>query len=172
LAETGFRKGNDLSEIAAPTFWQADPATLLGERCLVIAAGLPANPALSLEVCWSVRASGDWLAAVVSPAFIRIFLLPGGGQLWGDIPLGQQRYLALGNMDWRFLAAHDPVLGNYQYVDLVESVAGVGGMSAARHLARDARVALGLVIPGAPVSEEAPVPVSRRGFLRVLTGRR
>lgn len=161
-----------MSETTAPGSWQSDPSALLAQRCVALADGLPLNPALSAEVCWCVRQRGDWLAAVIAPGFVRIVLLPGGGDLWGGIPLGQQRYLALGNMDWRFVAAHDPVLGDYQYIDLAESVAGVAGMSAARHLASDARIALGLTPAAAPPGNEVPRPVSRRGFLRALSGRR
>ena len=78
----------------------------------------------------------------------------------------------LGGVDWRFFAAHDPVLGDYQYVDLVDSMAAVSDNAAARHLAADARVALGLIIPVPAASEEPPRQVSRRGFLRAFTGRR
>jgi hypothetical protein len=75
-------------------------------------------------------------------------------------------------VDWRFIAAHDPVLGDYQYVDLVDSMAAVSDNAAARHLAADARGALGLPLPVAAESEEPPRQVSRRGFLRAFTGRR
>jgi len=161
-----------LSQTEIPTSWQSDPTSVLALRCAFTADTLPANPALSAEVCWCLRERGDWLAAVIAPGFVRIFLLPGGGELWGDIPLGQQRYLALGNMDWRFVAAHDPALGDYQYVDLVQSISAVPGMAAARLLAGDARVALGLVSQTAKVDAEPPKPVTRRGFLRALSGRR
>lgn len=161
-----------MSDKAAPNPWQLDPANVLAERCAALSAGLPVNPALSAEVCWSLRERGDWLAAVVAPGFVRIFLLPGGGELWGDIPLGQQRYLALGSMDWRFVAAHDPALGDFQYVDLVQPINEVLGMAAARLLAGDARLALGLGAHIPPVNDEPPKPVSRRGFFRALSGRR
>lgn len=154
----------------APAVWQTDPVMILAQRCAALADGLPANPALSADLCWCVQARGDWLAALIAPGFVRVFLLPGGGELWGDIPLGQQRYLALGSMDWRFKAANDVVLGDYQYVDLVSDISAVSGMAAARHLADDARLALGLAVEAR--SEEAPKPVTRRGFLRAFTGRR
>lgn len=155
----------------APTSWQLDPASTLARRCLAMSDGLPVNPALTAEVCWCVQERGDWLAGGIGPGFVRIFLLPGGGELWGDIPLGQQRYLALGSMDWRFAAAHDPELGDYQYVDLVQPISQVLGMAAARLLVGDARLALGLGAPVAVVGEEPRQPVSRRGFLRALSGR-
>jgi [NiFe] hydrogenase assembly HybE family chaperone len=158
--------------MTAPATWQTDPTSALAQRCAAMAEDLPGNPALSAEVCWCARERGDWLAAVIAPSFVRIFLLPGGGELWGDIPLGQQRYLALGSMDWRFAAAHDPVLGDYQFVDLVLPVSKVLGMAAARLLAGDARLALGLLAAMPKTSEEPSKPVSRRGFLRAFTGRR
>ena len=161
-----------MSEITAPVTWQTDPAPLLAQRCVALGEGLAANPALSAEVCWCVRERGDWLVAVIAPGFVRIFLLPGGGELWGHIPVGQLRYLALGRMDWRFFAGHDPVLGGYQFVDLVQPVSAVLGMAAARLLASDALLALGLVAHLPAPSEEPSKPVSRRGFLRAFTGRR
>lgn len=156
----------------APTSWPLDPAGVLAQRCAAMAEGLPVNPALTAEVCWCIQERGDWLAGVIAPGFVRIFLLPGGGELWGHIPLGQQRYLALGRMDWRFAMAHDPVLGDYQYVDLVQPISAALGMAAARLLASDARLALDLGAPPAAASDEPPKPVSRRGFLRALSGRR
>lgn len=156
----------------APTSWQLDPASALMQRSAAMSEGLPVNPALTGEVCWCVKERGDWLAGVIAPGFVRIFLLPGGGELWGDIPLGQQRYLALGNMDWRFVAAHDPELGDYQCVELVQPISQVLGMAAARLLVGDARLALGLGAHVAVVGDEPRQPVSRRGFLRALSGRR
>lgn len=161
-----------MSDKAAPTSWQLDPASVLAQRCAAMSEGLPVNVALTAEVCWCLRARGDWLAGVIAPGFVRIVLLPGGGELWGDIPLGQQRYLALGRMDWRFVAAHDPGVGDYQCVDLVQPISEVPGMAAARLLAGDARLALGLGAPVASASDEPRKPVSRRGFLRALSGRR
>ncbi|MBL8429536.1 MAG: [NiFe]-hydrogenase assembly chaperone HybE [Dechloromonas sp.] len=161
-----------MSETLASGAWQTDPTGMLAQRCSVMAGEQPPNPELTTEVLWCVKARGDWLAGVISPAFVRVFLLPGGGELWGDIPLGQQRYLALGNMDWRFAAAQDVVLGDYQYVDLVEPASRVLGMSAARLLVGDARVALGLGAHAATLGDEPRQPVSRRGFLRALSGRR
>ena len=162
-----------MSEMTAPAAWQTDPATVLAQRCAAMADGLPANPALSVEVCWCVRERGDWLAAAIAPGFVRVFLLPGGGDLWGGIPLGQQRYLALGSMDWRFVAGHDPMLGDFQFVDLVQPVSSVLSMAAARLLVSDACLTMGFQ-PPAPSAPEAPEkpPVSRRGFLRAFTGRR
>ena len=161
-----------MSEKAGPISWQLDPASALAQRCAALAEGFPVSPALTAEVCWCVRARGDWLAGVIAPGFVRIFLLPGGGELWGDIPLGQQRYVALGSMDWRFAAAHDPVLGDYQFVDLVRPISQVLGTAAARLLVGDACLALGLGAPVTTASEEPRKPVSRRGFLRALSGRR
>ena len=81
-----------MSDISAPTVWLSDPASVLAQRCAALATGLSPNPALSGEVCWCDRARGDWLASAIAPGFVRVFLLPGGGEssweLVGRVRLG------------------------------------------------------------------------------------
>ncbi len=116
---------------------------------------------------------GDWLVAVANPDRARMILLPAGGSLWGDIPVGQKRYITLADQSWVFLAAEDEVLGAYQSCQLAEAADGVSSLALAREVCLDALKLLGIAPP--PSSSAAAEPaaaVSRRGFLRALTGRR
>ncbi len=89
--------------------------------CLKVEDCSGVNPALPREVTACLRHRGDWLAVMVAPEFVRLLLLPGGGELWGDIPLGQTRFLTLGAMDWRLQAATAERLGDFQFCNLVDS---------------------------------------------------
>ena len=104
-----------------------------------------------------------------------MLLLPGGGDLWGKIPVRQLRYLDLGGIASCFEAACDPVLGDYQFSVLVGSGDELPDMAAARLVASDALRTLGVAVSGlepqaVPV-ESAPKLASRRAFLSVF-GRR
>lgn len=140
------------------------------------------NPALAVAAVGFTRLQGDWLGVVITPWFLNLFLLNGGGSLWGDIPAGQRRYLNLPCGTLQFIADDDPELGPYQYCPLIAPVTGLPDMAAAQQAAIDA-LAAALAVPAATIApptpaaaqaaaEEAPKGVSRRGFLRTLTGRR
>ncbi len=133
------------------------------------------NPALRVEAIGFVRYAGDWLGVVVTPWFLNLFLLNGGGSLWGDIPAGQRRYLELPCGALQFIADDDPVVGPYQYCPLIAPVSAIADMGVARQAALDA-LRSAFAIP-APAAETTPVPEgeaepARRGFLRRLAGRR
>ncbi len=131
----------------------------------------PERPAGSV-VHWGVL-QGDWLVAVAHPDRARLILLPAGGSLWGDIPVGQKRYVTLAEQAWFFVAADDAELGPYQSCQLAEAADGVSGRDVAEMVCLDALKLLGIA-PPAPLEAPPPpaAPVSRRGFLRALTGRR
>lgn len=142
---------------------------------LLIASLLQAEPERPVgEVVQWAALQGDWLVAVAAADRARLVLLPGGGSLWGDIPVGQKRYVTLAEQAWFFVAAEDEVLGAYQVCQLAEAADGVDSLAVARAVCLDALSLLGLVaVPAKAASaDEAPQPVSRRGFLRALTGRR
>lgn len=133
----------------------------------------PERPAGEV-VHWAVL-QGDWLVAVAAPDRARLVLLPAGGSLWGEIPLGQRRYVTLAEQAWFFIAAADEELGPYQVCQLAEAADGVSSVALAREVCLDALRLLGVAPPAPAVAApvlEAPKPVSRRGFLRALTGRR
>ncbi|MDR2838018.1 MAG: [NiFe]-hydrogenase assembly chaperone HybE, partial [Azonexus sp.] len=98
--------------------------------------GLPfVNPALQVEAPGFVRHAGDWLGVVVTPWFLNLFLLNGGGSLWGDIPAGQRRYIELPCGALQFIADDDPVIGLYQYCPLIAPVTAIASMNEARQAA-------------------------------------
>jgi len=134
------------------------------------------NPALAVEVIGFARQQGDWIGVVVTPWFINLFLFSGGGELWGDIPAGERRYVNLPCGTLQFIADDDPDLGPYQYCPLIAPVSSVADMATARQAALDAMAAV-MTPPAPPVVDAAPAEpakrdVSRRGFLRALSGRR
>lgn len=135
------------------------------------------NAALSVEAIGFQRLDGDWLGVVVTPWFLNLVLVSGGGQLWGDIPAGERRYLSLPCGTMQFIADDDPDIGPYQYCPLIAPVGNLPDMATARHVAADAiRTVFSLPAPAPETAQqegsaEAP-EVSRRGFFRRLAGKR
>ena len=142
----------------------------------------PVNAALSCRALGFARYRGDWLGVVITPWFVDLYLLPGGGELWGDIPSGQRRYVELPSGTVPFTAADHPQIGPYQYSPLISPVSVLPDMAAAMKLAND--VLSGIFGDLAPALPESPAPrgvsdqesnqglTSRRGFLRRLAGKR
>lgn len=136
------------------------------------------NPALGVAAVGFRQHEGDWLGVMLTPWFLNLFLISGGGKLWGDIPAGERRYLELPCGTLQFIADDDPDIGPYQYCPLIAPVTGLADMEAALAAARDA---LGTVFtPPRVSSPEPPVaaatakpsaPPSRRDFLRRLAGK-
>jgi hypothetical protein len=52
--------------------------------------------------------SGDWVGAVITPWFINLFVLPGGGNLWSDRRPGQRCHILFPIGPLEFIADHDP----------------------------------------------------------------
>jgi len=134
------------------------------------------NAALGVEAIGFARYEGDWLGVVITPWFLNLLLVSGGGQLWGDIPAGERRYLNLPCGTLQFIADDDPDIGPYQYCPLIAPVSDLTDMAQARLIAADALKTVFIqpappVEPEPPPAEEKPA-VSRRGFLRRLAGKR
>ncbi len=135
------------------------------------------NAKLAVEATGFQRCEGDWLGVVITPWFLNLVLISGGGQLWGDIPAGERRYLNLPCGTMQFIADDDPDIGPYQYCPLIAPVDSLPDMTTARFVAADA---IKTVFSAPQVAAEAaPEPtveqkkdVSRRGFLRRLAGKR
>ena len=143
----------------------------------------PVNPRLRCISVGFVRYRGDWLGVVITPWFMDLVLLPGGGILWGDIPAGQRRYIELPQGTVAFTAAEEPHLGAYQHAPLVSTVSALPDMAAAITLANQAMFEIhgdkaADNTPPADRSGEGadskgnPETPSRRGFLRRLAGKR
>lgn len=139
------------------------------------------NPALGVEAVGFRRHEGDWLGVMVTPWFLNLFLIYGGGALWGDIPAGERRYLNLPCGTLQFLADDDPDLGPYQYCPLIAPVSVLPDMATACQAALEALATVLAPPPEMPADpaakspgavDEKPKPVSRRGFLSTLVGRR
>lgn len=166
-----------MSDAASPALHAADPSARLEchfrqRWAAPDAADTPRNPALGVEVFGCVRHRGDWLAVVVTPGFLKLVLLAGGGDLWGDIPTGQRRYVELPWGTLPFVAEDEPDLGPFQSCQLVEPISAVADMAAARTAALDVLRAL-VPPPPPPAETTAPAPDnSRRGFFRRLAGKR
>ena len=159
-----------------------NPASLL-ERCFGERRDQPAvNPLLTCCAVGFFCYRGDWLGVLITPWFMDLFLLPGGGSLWGNIPAGQRRYVELPQGAVPFTAADDPKIGLYQYSPLVAPVSTLPDMTAAVKLAQEVmRGISGELSPPATAtgaSEERMVMAgnpeinSRRGFFRRLAGKR
>ena len=143
------------------------------------------NDKLAVEAIGFTRLSGDWVGVVVTPWFVNLFLIYGGGTLWGDIPAGERRYVNLPCGTLQFIADDDPDIGPYQYCPLIAPVDHLTDMASARKAALDAMQAVVTVPPkddaeeaaAAPAPVTASVeaekgPVSRRAFFRRLAGKR
>lgn len=135
------------------------------------------NAALAVEAVGFARYEGDWLGVVITPWFLNLLLVSGGGQLWGDIPAGERRYLNLPCGTLQFIADDDPDIGPYQYCPLIAPVTDLADMVTARRVAADA-IKTVFSAPAAPEPVALPEPqtenpdVSRRGFFRRLAGKR
>lgn len=138
------------------------------------------NPALSVKAVGFRQVQDDWLGVMITPWFLNLFLLSGGGRLWGDIPAGERRYVELPCGALQFIADDDPDLGPYQYCPLIAPVTSITDMASAFQAAKDALAAV-FVPPQPPAVEQAPeTPIaqakeaapSRRAFFRRLAGKR
>ncbi len=138
------------------------------------------NPALSVETVGFLRYQGDWLGVIVTPWFLNLFLLFGGGTLWRDLAAGQRQLAQLPCGALQFIADDDPDLGLYQYCPLIAAVGTLPDHASARQAAVDAmRAVLTPVVSPDPVNpavaaqsdaQQPPSADSRRGFFRRLGG--
>ncbi|MCF8167838.1 MAG: [NiFe]-hydrogenase assembly chaperone HybE [Rhodoferax sp.] len=139
------------------------------------------NPSIRVEAMDFVRQGGDWLGVVVTPWFLYLFLLNGGGALWKDLSAGQRQLVALPCGALQFIADDDPDLGLYQYCPLISALGSLADHATARQAALDAMHAV--LTPALPPSPMEPAPAlpsatqvaapaaSRRDFFRKIGGR-
>jgi [NiFe] hydrogenase assembly HybE family chaperone len=100
------------------------------------------NPALEVETVGFLRHEGDWLGVIITPWFLNLFLLCGGGMLWRDLAAGQRQLVQLPCGAMQFIADDDPDLGLYQYCPLIAAVGTLPNQSSARQTAVDAMQAV------------------------------
>jgi len=146
-------------------------------------AGLPfLNEALAVTALPFRRVAGDWVGVVLTPWFLHVYLVPGGGDLWQDLGQGLRRRVALPAGELEFIGEDDPELGPLQYCVLLAPVPQFSAQADALQAAREALETLLTAPPPAPVvadatppqaeSDEAGMPdARRRGFLRGFLGR-
>ncbi|MDS4013965.1 MAG: [NiFe]-hydrogenase assembly chaperone HybE [Candidatus Accumulibacter sp.] len=119
--------------------------------------------------------AGDWIGAVITPWFINVFLLPGGGSLWSDRRRGERCWLEFPIGPLEFIADHDPTaeVATFQYCPLFAPPSEFSSQTAARAAALAALAAMFEPLPGAPRSAAAPSTrkpgSSRRAFFRRIS---
>ena len=141
------------------------------------------NPALAVDVVGFRRFRGDWIGVVITPWFLNLFLLPGGGELWSDRPAGEHGKVVFPVGELEFIADNDAQaeIPAHQYCPLFAPVTQFATQEAAQGAALAALEALfsppPAVEPAPPVAATPPAkapsaeaPVSRRAFFRRLVG--
>ena len=138
------------------------------------------NPALAVDIAGFRRYRGDWIGAVVTPWFLRLFVLPGGGELWRAVAPGERLLLEFPAGQLEFVADATPgaEVPACLYCPLLESVSPIASQEAALELAMSAFTTLFSPPPAAAsaaaTTAERPDPppaTDRRGFFRRLAGR-
>jgi [NiFe] hydrogenase assembly HybE family chaperone len=144
------------------------------------------NSALSVAAIGFRRHQGDWVGAVVTPWFLNLFVLPGGGEIWTDLASGDRVKIPFPVGTLEFIADYDPGgdIPAYQYCPLFAPVSQFATHEAAVAAAKEALEALFTVVPEdiveapdvspqeAVAATEAETIPSRRAFFRGLAGRR
>ncbi|MBN9423738.1 MAG: hypothetical protein BGO63_12745 [Candidatus Accumulibacter sp. 66-26] len=96
------------------------------------------NPALAVEALGFRRWQGDWVGALITPWFLNLFILPGGGTLWSELPSGERCKVAFPVGTLEFIADHDAAadaereIPAYRYCPLFAPVGQFATQDAAR----------------------------------------
>lgn len=149
------------------------------------------NHALDVDIAGFRRYRGDWVGAVITPWFVNLYVLPGGGELWRDLGAGERAKLPFPVGELEFIADYDPTaeIPAALYCPLLAPVTALKSQAEAVQMALDALETLFSPAVAAPVEPAASVPPSpvtetslpattaessvppRRAFLRRLAGR-
>lgn len=142
------------------------------------------NPALRVEAVAFAPWDGHWLGVMVTPWSINLLLLPHDSSLWRTVRAGDKQRYAFPAGDYDFIAAIDPVVGEYQMCSLFSPALEFEDHAAARLVATLAREALfdvsnaeqpevnaatdddGPPGPLERIQQQAGAPMSKRDFLR------
>lgn len=133
------------------------------------------NTALSVEALGFCRWRGDWVGAVITPWFINLFVVPGGGELWSDLPAGDRCKLAFPLGELEFIADNDASaeVPAHQYCPLFAPPGQFESQESARAAALEALRVI-LTAPPAPETPPAKPPdqpdSSRRAFFKRIGG--
>ncbi len=105
--------------------------------------GLPiCNPALDVDAIGFAPWNGQWLGVVLTPWFMNLVLAPGDPDAWTSLPPGEKRSCRFPAGDYEFIAARDPVAGEYAMCSLFSPVLEFDDQASAVLVARLAREAL------------------------------
>ena len=95
---------------------------------------------------------GDWVGAMITPWFINLLILPGGGDLWSDRPSGQRCHIVFPVGPLEFIADDDASaeVPAFQYCPLFAPP----GQFASQAAARAAAIAALNAMFGTPAEEK------------------
>jgi len=119
--------------------------------------------------------AGDWIGAIITPWFINLFLLPGGGSLWSDRRPGERCSVEFPIGPLEFIADHAPgsEVQAFQYCPLFAPPSEFSSQAAARAAALAALAAMLEPLPDSPrratASSARKTGSSRRAFFRRIT---
>lgn len=149
------------------------------------------NRALEVDIAGFRRHRGDWVGAVITPWFVNLCVLPGGGELWQDLGAGERVKLPFPVGELEFIADYDPgaEIPAALHCPLLAPVTALQSQDVALRMAMDALETLFTpaaasveappsampaassdVLPPAPSPDPSVPP--RRAFLRRLAGQR
>jgi [NiFe] hydrogenase assembly HybE family chaperone len=155
--------------VAPATAWADNPAPqLLAMYRRIERAGVPGldrhNPNLAVDIAGFRRYRGDWIGAVVTPSFIRLFVLPGGGELWCDLAAGERLQVDFPAGELELIADCLPgaEVPAFLYCPLLASVADVATQEAALELAMAAIATL--FSPPVLLANESDAGASQEGL--------
>ncbi len=123
--------------------------------------GLPiCNPALDVEAIGFAPWNGHWLGVVLTPWFMNLVLAPLDPDAWTSLPPGEKRSCRFPAGDYDFIAARDPVAGEYRMCSLFSPVLEFDDQATAVLVAGLAREALfdaqNAEVPQMPVANLSP----------------
>lgn len=151
------------------------------------------NRALEVDIAGFRRYRGDWVGAVISPWFVNLYVLPGGGELWRDLGAGERVKLPFPVGELEFIADYEPTaeIPAALYCPLLAPVTALKSQEEALRMAMDALETLFTPAAVAPTPADALAPAtpeaapkaaapdeptassvpSRRAFFRRIAGK-
>jgi len=126
-------------------------------------AGLPfVNSALRVEMVGLRPWDGQRIGVLVTPWAMNLLLLPGEGS-WDAMPTGAERFVELPAGRFRFVSAHDDLIGEYHACSLFSPTLEFADHEAAH---ATAVASLAALFDPATAADGTKATFSRRDFLR------